>query len=182
MARQDEATQDKGCFMQTERAIPELSIDTQTIENMLAEAQIGDIVTYEAMSAAIGRDTQREARGNVTTARHRLHQSRQMVFGAVTNVGLKRLDDTGKIAAAQGHTRRGRSQYRRAIRTVSAVDNFDALPNDQKLRHSLIAAQSGVILSLTAPSRTRRLEAAIGENVQKAFKPKECLALMKGTI
>jgi hypothetical protein len=168
--------------MSKERSIPELSIDTQTIEKMLAEAAVGDIVTYEAMTKAIGRDTQHESRGNVATARHRLHQSRQMVFGAVTNVGLKRLDDAGKIAAAQGHTRRGRSQYRRAIRTVSAVDNFDALPNEQKLRHSLVAAQAGVILNLTTPARTRKLEAAIGENVQKAFKPKECFALMKGTI
>lgn len=168
--------------MRTERAIPELSIDTQTIENMLAAVQIGDIITYEAMSEAIGRDTQHEARGNVATARYRLHQSQQMVFGAVTNVGLKRLDDAGKIAVAQNHTRRGRSQYRRAIRTVAAVDNFDALPNDQKLQHSLVAAQAGVILQMTTPSRTRKLKAAIGDSVQKSFKPKECLALMKGTI
>lgn len=167
---------------QNSRAIPELSIDTQTIEKLLGGAAVGDIVTYSAMSAAIGRDVQTEARGNVTSARQRLHVGRQMVFGAVTNVGLKRLDDEGKIAAAQGHARRGRSQYRRSLKTVAAVDNFDALPNDQKLRHSLVAAQAGVILNLTAPARTRRLEEAIGDNVKKAFKPKETLELMKASI
>lgn len=164
------------------RSVPELSLDTQTLEKILSAAAIGDLVTYSALSAAIGRDVQREARGNLATARQRLHAGRQMVFGAVTNIGLKRLDDEGKIAAAQGHTRRGRSQYRRAIKTVAAVDNFDALTNDQKLQHSLVAATAGAVLHFTTPARARRLEAAIGENVQKTFKPKETLELMKASL
>lgn len=167
---------------QTPKAIPELSLDTQTVERLLSGVAIGEIMPYTTLTAAVGRDVQQEARGCLRTARIRLHRSRAMVFGAVTGIGLKRLDDQGKIAAAHGHARRGRRQYRMAVRTVAAVDDFAALPNDQKVQHSLIAAQAGAILQMTTTRRAKRLEASVADHLQKAFSPKESLALMKASI
>lgn len=165
-----------------QKAIQELSLDTQTLKRLLREAEIGQIVSYSEMSSAIGRDVPTEARGNLRTARRQLLREHNMVFGPVLGVGMKRLDDAGKIESAHGHARRGRSQYRMAVRTVAAVDDFDALPNDQKIRHSLVAAQAGAILQLSSPTLTRKLEAAVSMHTQKSFKPKESLELMKGSL
>lgn len=168
--------------MTNDRAIPELSLDTQTLETLLSSTAIGDVVTYAQMSAAIGRDVQTVGRGHLRTARVRLHRAQQMVFAAVPNVGVKRMDDIGKIEIATGHTRRGRTQYKMAVRTVAAVDNFDALPNDQKIKHSMVAAQAGAILHMTSAVRSKKLAAAIGEHAQKSFKPRESLELMKASL
>jgi hypothetical protein len=118
------------------RAIPELSIDTQTLERLLASAGIGDIVPYADLSTAIGRDVQADARGCLNTARKRLHKHSRVVFGVVTNVGIKRLNDEGKVGAAGAHIQRGRRQFIRARAAAVAVDDFDALPNEAKVEHN----------------------------------------------
>jgi hypothetical protein len=41
---------------QKKRAIPELSIDTQTLERLLRTVSVGEIIAYRSLSAAIGRD------------------------------------------------------------------------------------------------------------------------------
>jgi len=163
------------------RAIPELSIDTQTIERLLRSTAIGEIVTFAQISTAIKRDVQREARGNLRTARHRLRKYDHMVFGAVTNVGVKRLTDEGKIAAARGHVNRGRNQFRQARTTATAVDDFGKLPNHLKLEHNVIVAQAGALLHMTSTKSTKTLEGKIGDET-KAFKPKESLELMKSSL
>lgn len=163
------------------KSIPELSIDTQTLERILEATSIGDVVTFQVLSEAIGRDVQLQARGNLRSARLRLLRHHHMVFGAITNVGLKRLNDEGKIGAAHGHVKRGRNQFRRARQTATAVDNFSALPNHLKVEHNVIVAQSGALLHMTSAKATRTLEGKIGEP-EKAFKPKESLELMKSTL
>lgn len=165
----------------TQKAIPELSVDTQVLERMLKATAIGDIVTFGAMTEAIKRDVQKEARGNLRTARHRLRKTDHMVFGAVTNVGVKRLNDEGKIAAARGHVHRGRNQFKQARTTAAAVDDFGKLPNHLKVEHNVIVAQAGALLHMTSTKSTKTLEGKIGDGT-KSFKPKESLELMKANL
>lgn len=163
------------------KSLPELSLDTQTIERLLDAMAIGDIITFAVLSSAIGRDVQHQARGNLRTARQRLLRQQHKVFGAVLGVGLKRLDDEGKVAAAGVHVRRGRNQFRRARQTATAVDDFAALPNDVKVRHNVIVAQSGALLHMTNPKATRALEGKIDQPAS-SLKPKDTLELMKATL
>lgn len=164
------------------RAIPELSIDTQVLERLFSAAATGEVVTFAMMTAAIGRDAQRFARGNIRTARLRLRKHHHMLFGSVVNVGLKRLDDAGKIGAARSHASRGRNQYRQARTSAASVDDFSKLPNHLKVEHNVIVAQSGALLHMTSAKSTRALEAKIGDGAQKFFKPKESLELMKANL
>lgn len=165
----------------TQKAIPELGIDTQTLERALLALQIGEVISYADLSASIGRDVQREAHGNLATARKRLLRSHRMVFGAVINIGIKRLSDEGKIAAAHGHLKRGRTQFKMVRASVASVDDFSALPNRLKIEHNVMAAQAGAILSMTSSKNTRKLEAAVGDG-QKTFKPSDSLELMKRSL
>lgn len=163
------------------KSIPELSLDTQTLQRILEQTKIGDTVPYETLSKAIGRDVQAAARGNLRSARRRLLKLNHMVFGAIPNVGVKRLTDEGKIAAAKGHFNRGRNQFRQARVTATSVDNFAGLPNALKVEHNIIVAQSGALLHMTASKPTRVLAEALGDT-RRQFTPKESLELMGATI
>ncbi len=158
------------------RAIPELSLDTQTLERVLMSAQIGDIVTYSTLTASIGRDVTATARGNLQSARRRLERER-IIFGAVVNVGLKRLDDMGKIAAGQSHIARSRNQARFAQTKTKSVDDFDALPNHLKVTHNVTLALAGALRSMTAPRKIKKLGEAI-THPTASFSTRESLKLM----
>lgn len=162
-------------------SIPELSIDTQTLESELQKLAIGDHITYEALSKAINRDVQHHGRQVLTSARRRLQRHHRIIFGVIVNVGLKRLNDEGKIASARGHVSRGRNQFKMARQQALSVDTFDALPNHAKLEHHLVLAQATTLLHMTAPAATKKLTASVKE-AQKQLTAKESLELMKGAL
>lgn len=143
------------------RAIPELSVDTQTIERLLLAVAVGDTITYVELTAAIGRDVQHAARHVLTSARRRVLGSARAVFEPVVDIGLKRLDDVGKIGAGRWHLSRARRQAQYAARKASAVDNFEALPNAQKIEHNVVLAQAGVMRHFTSAKSTNKLATAM---------------------
>lgn len=165
------------------RSIPELSLDTQTMERMLREVPVGGILTYATLSAAIGRDVQHEARHTTRTARQRLLRSDRMLFEPVTNIGLKRLDDAGKVATGRAHLRRSRTQARLAQAKTSAVDDFAALPNHLKVEHNLVLAQAGILRHVTSGATTRKLEKAVNStNTDRVLPLRQCLDAVRETL
>jgi hypothetical protein len=164
----------------SKRSIPELSIDTQTIERLLITSAIGEVISYDAMTSAIGRDV-RDARHLIASACRRLLREQHMVFAAVVNVGLKRLDDAGKIGAGQWHLQRVRRQAKFAVDKTTAVEDFDALPNALKVEHNVVLAQAGVLKHFTSRKTAKR----IGEGVNaptKRLSLQDSLAAMKPVI
>jgi len=69
------------------RSIPEMSVDTRLLIERLSRVEIGDFVSYKELSEVIGRDVQGAARGNLTTARHRLEVDDAIQFGPVVGKG-----------------------------------------------------------------------------------------------
>jgi hypothetical protein len=159
------------------RAIPEVSIDTQILERALLLVGVGDVVTYAQLSGVISRDVQEEARHHLASARRRVLRGHRMVFEPVMNVGLKRLDDAGKIAAGRWHIKRSRNQAKFAQVKVSAVDDFDALPNNLKVEHNMSLAQTGALLHMTSPRSVEKLKGSF-ETTKKELSLKACLAAM----
>lgn len=167
--------------MNTSRTIPELGIDTQTIERLLIAAEIGAIVTYTTLSAAIGRDVQRDARHITLTARRRLLRSDHMVFEPVIDVGLKRLDDIGIVGLGPSIVGRLRRMSKRGAEKLTAVRDFDALPNAAKVDHNVRLAQLGAIGHLSGARATRQLVGRV-EATQRAIPLRECLSAMKAIL
>jgi hypothetical protein len=163
------------------RAISELSIDTQTLERLLTTVPIGQTISYDALSASIGRNVQHDARGNLRTARKRLLRLERMLFGSVVNEGLKRLDDKGKVSDASLHIRRSHTQAKLAVASATSVDNFAALPNDVRITHNIVLAQAGVIKSMTSGRTRKRLETSLSETKPR-LSLRESLDLMKPAI
>jgi len=146
------------------RAIPELSIDTQTVERLLAEAAVGEVVAYSTLSASVGRDVQNGARHILKSAQTRLLRDREMVFAPVWGQGMKRLDDAGIVGTGVSTLRRVHNLARRGGRTLAAVHDFEALPNDQKVKFNLMAAQLGMLTYVTSGRIAKKLEAAAGKS------------------
>ena len=161
----------------THRAIPEVSIDTQMLESALLIVGVGDVVSYGQLTDVIGRDVQTEARHHLASARRRVLRSHRMVFEPVLNVGLKRLDDAGKIAAGRWHIKRSRNQARYAQTKATAIDNFDALPNELKVEHNVIVAQAGVLRHMTSSRSVEKLKGSF-QTTQKELSLKACLSAM----
>jgi hypothetical protein len=163
------------------RAVPELSVDTQTIERLLWEIPVGETVSYARLSEAIGRDVQHAARHILTSACDRVLREKQMVFAPVVGVGMKRLDDVGIVSTGSSTIQRIFNLSRRGLRRLAAVANFDALPNEQKVKHNLTMGQLGMLAHATKGATVKKLEQRAG-NSTAPLPTAKFLEAMKETL
>lgn len=176
------ARQDEGIFlMNTTKAIPELSVDTQTIERILLAADVGTVIEYTVLSAAIGRNVQTDARHIMESARRRVLKSHRMVFEPVIDVGLKRLDDAGIVSLGPAYTGRIHNMARRGAQKLTAVQHFDELPNELKLEHNVRLAQLGAVRHMSGSRAAKNLSGRIKETVRD-LPLRQCLDAMKEII
>lgn len=162
----------------TEQTIPEVSIDTLALEQLLLTVAISDVIGYDRLSAAIGRDVQADARHLLRTARERVRRSQQMVFEPIVNVGLKRLDDVGIVGLGGVYRGRIRRLARRGTRKLVCVGDFAALPNELKVEHNVSMAQLGAVAHFTGESTTKKIAGGM-EASHKSLPLRECLDAMK---
>lgn len=150
---------------QNTQTITELSVDTQAIERLLLTAGVNDIVTYAALTAAIGRDVQGNARSNLIAAVRRVLRDHDIVFDAVHNVGVKRLDDAAIVGLGHRYTRKIGRMARRARRKLSKVQDFAALPNALRVEHNLRYAMLSVVGYFAGEKQAKRLAGRIQETM-----------------
>lgn len=149
------------------RTIPQLSIDTKTIQDRLAKCAVGDTVSYEELTALVGRDVQQQARGNLMSAMRRLVPDGK-VFATIRGEGVKRLSDVEIVGVGPATMNRMRRAANRARAKLAQVDDFEALPRDAKITHNLSMSVLGVLHHMTKASTVRQLEARI-DQAQKAL-------------
>lgn len=140
--------------------IHEKSADTKILESLLAEAKIGDMVTYEAMSKAIGRDVREHALSSLRTARRGLEKEKRIVFGVEKNVGLKRLQDSEIVATAEASRKHLQRTAKRSLTRLAAVE-FEKLNEDDRRRHVTYSAQMGAVAMFAAKSSTNKIESKV---------------------
>lgn len=120
----------------SKRSIPELSIDTQTLERHLATIEVGGSVSYDDLSKLIGRSVRNGNSHLLASARHRLQRDQSMVFEPVRGEGLKRLDDIGIANSGESARMKMHNLARRTRQRLTCVKDFDALPNEAKVKHN----------------------------------------------
>jgi len=140
----------------------EKSVDTKVLEQVLAEANVGQMVTYEELSKAIGRDVRQFALPSLRSARHGLLKSKNMVFGVEAGVGYRRLDDSQIVDSTVSDRAKMKRAANRSIKKLSVV-NFDALPPEKKRQHTVASAQMGAIAMFSGKSATKKIETAVNE-------------------
>jgi len=148
------------------------SIDTESIYNFL-KAQAEDEISYKApisydeISAQIGRDVRASARGNLNTARKRLLAEHGIVFRTVHNVGLLRMKNEEIAAEGTSHIQRVHRASRRAMKQLACVDLAE-LDGDKKQTYLLHTSALGAIHQVTD---RRRLESAKNKRTLEAKLP-----------
>jgi hypothetical protein len=155
----------------------EKSLDTTALETLLRDAKVGELIPYTRLSKAIGRDVRiQPGYGALSTARKSL-LTEQIRFATMRGDGLQRMTD--KEVALSGPAE-VRGVHRRAavgLKRVAAVQDFDGLPNDAKVKHNVSAAQLGVLAHVSDSRRAARIQNQVQSS--EAWKPtREAIGLL----
>lgn len=145
--------------MNDQKTIFELSADTRFIHQRLSKAAVGDVVEYEELTKLIGRDIRGAARHSLQSA-IRLCQKDGREFGAVMNVGIKRLSPEEIVVAAEDQIARSRNAAKRGMRRLANAD-FAKLSADDQLRHNATASVLGVLSLFGKQKSVEKVRAAV---------------------
>lgn len=140
--------------------LPEMSVDARTLMERLSRVDVGDLVTYDELSALIGRNVTQDARHLLRSARARLEKEEHVVFAPVIAVGVRRLDDVGVVATGEQALSHVRRTSHRAARRQSFVD-LGKLDESQKKKALLYQSMFGMIAHMTRARTVRAVEAKI---------------------
>lgn len=143
------------------RPIAELSLETQVIVERLGKAAVGDLVTYQELRDLTGLDVQHDGRGVMESARRICQRDSRMVFGAVMNEGLKRLDDQGIVGTGGVTLKRIGRAARRGVRTLGCVKDFDALPESARVEHNMSVSVLGALGQMTKRNKLEQVRLAV---------------------
>lgn len=138
----------------------EKSADAKVLENVLSEAEVGQTLTYEALSSAIGRDVRQHALASLRTARQGVLKSKGMVFGVERGVGLTRLNDQGILKSMESDRLRLQRGAKRSLRKLTVVD-FDALSEGDKRKHIVASAQMGAVAMFSHKNASKKIESNV---------------------
>ena len=159
VARQVRAGRDESRLGNSRQGIMEFekSVDTKVLENVLGEAQVGQTITYEAMSQAIGRDVREHSQASLSTARRGVLKTKGFVFGVERNVGLTRLSDAEIVNSSENDRKRVQRAAKRSLVKLTKV-RFETLPEEQKRMHVTYSAQLGAIAMFSSKQASNKIE------------------------
>lgn len=155
----------------------EKSADTRVLEHVLSQVEIGETVTYDTLSKAIGRDVREFGCGSLQSARRALLRDKGVVFGVETNVGLVRLSDAGIVDSTESDRQRIK---RAATRTISklAVVKFDELDKERQRQHVVASAQMGALAMFAGKNAAKRIAAKV-DGTKQVIAIGETLSMFK---
>jgi hypothetical protein len=133
------------------------SSDVRRLCKRLAEAQVGDVLTYKELSALIARDIQTEARGALMSARRITQRERGIVFGTIMNEGLKRLSDIEIVQTGAQAVVRIRHASRRGAERIG-VAAPEKLPIEARVQMNTYLTVLAAMHSLSQEKRLKKLE------------------------
>lgn len=153
-----------------------IGVDAQELYKWLCTAKVGELLLYSDLSALIGRDVQKDGYQALDSARRMAQKEDRIVFGVERNVGLRRLDDVGIVATGADGLARTRRMARKNAAVLACTENFDALPNDAKIKHNAAMSIYGAISQALAPKAIARAEKVVAET-GRALPGEELLGL-----
>jgi len=140
----------------------ELSVDTQAIVKMLQAAKIGETIEYPAMNTTLGRNVQREARGNLSSSRRILLNDESKVFGTVSGIGVRLLGNHEISSLGTGAIRHIGNTARRTSRKMLCAE-YDKLDNGDRVTMNAQLSVLGALSQATKPKTMKAVEAKVSE-------------------
>lgn len=139
------------------------SNDARVIEDLLATTKVGDLITYESLDKALGRDCREFCRGALQGARRRLLRERGFVFDVLMDVGLKRLADGEVVQAASRDGLKIRKASRRASEKLATVDR-NAISDKERLSLDIQQARFAVLEMVASPKGAKAIESQVTQS------------------
>lgn len=149
---------------QTKKSIQEMSIDTRLILQRLEKARVDETITYAELDGLIGRDVRKVAAHCLQSAL-RAAMRREIVFGTVWGVGLKRLGDGELAGVGEVARQKIRRTAKRAIKKMLLVQDFDSLSNEEKVRHNASLSMLGAVAHIASTGQAKTLERRVSSTM-----------------
>ncbi len=159
------------------RTIPEVSIETRLLYQRLVRAEIGEVINYKELTEIIGRPAQEGGRGVLSSARRMAIRENKVKFGTITNVGLKRLNDSEIVAGTEHRLRHIGRTARRGLKDLACATG--ELSHEDVVKHNTGATLLAMLLETTRPHKIKRLEGAVA-TAQDQLPLAKTLEAMKG--
>lgn len=153
------------------------SVQTNALIDVLRAASVGAVVSYAALSEAIGED--------VTDCRHYLYtavnvlQGEGIAFGTVRGEGVKRLVSEEIHAIGDHALAHIKRHSRRARKRMGVVSNMNDVPNDVRIKVNATASMLGVIENFSSNKSRKVVEAEVVKT-QGPIPPMKLLEALKG--
>jgi hypothetical protein len=155
------------------------SIVTAKLIEMLETGKVGDVLTDEAMSAAVGVDCSVQGKGypSLMSAirwcirNHSIHWQR--IHGSHS---IKCAASSETLTAVEGNIRQVKKRMGRTLK-LSACVKVDDLPGEEKTKFLAMVAQVGTLAQFASGSTTKAL---VARHITAAFDPAKTLQLMGG--
>lgn len=160
------------------QTIQERSIYTQQIYKRLIATKPGDFISYDELTKLIGINVQTEGYGYRASATRIALVEDKMVFGVIPNDGIKRLNDNEIAKLGDSSIRKIRKESKNGIRKVTAVQDFDALTPESKMKHNSTLSVLAAFQHFTKPRNILKIESVVAEN-QKQINFDETLSIFK---
>jgi hypothetical protein len=156
------------------------SLETRLLYERLRKMVVGETVTYRELTGIIGQDTQRGGRSALRSARHIAQRDNQIVLDAIQNVGLRRLSDRETVATAGQALNKVRRTAQRGIDRLTAVSDFDALPDADKAQHNASISALAVVKLMAKPKSVDRIAGAVNTTNTGQLPVARTLELFRG--
>ena len=118
------------------------------------------MVSYEELTALVGRDIRNGAYSNLGTARRFVQREHQIVFDVVPNVGLRRMTDEEIVGSADRDLRHMSKTTRKTAHRLTCV-KFAELPREQQVEHNAKLSVLGVMGMMARPASVQTVQKAI---------------------
>jgi len=158
------------------KTIGEMSVDARLLLQELTKASIGQTVTYEQLQEVIGRDVRRGGGYAALAAARRAALRERIVFGTISKVGIKRLDDAEITRTVSGSVHKISRRVRSTIRLQDCA-NYEKLSKQQQASYNTNLSQLSVIGHIASAPTTKKLEskiAQLGKSLPLAKMLEEC--------
>lgn len=138
------------------------SNDRVELARLLATLEVGDEITYDTLSQAIGRDVQNDGRSVLERARYTLERDQRRVFGVMLGLGLRRLNDREIVATSDRVRAHIRRSARKGARTVLCAE-YEALPREDQTKHNVALSIFGLLEQMTGDKAYKRIQTGVKE-------------------
>lgn len=142
--------------------LPISAESTKVRDFMRNKINEGEVATMAMLSGVAGRDLSKKL--NIIYGAIRALEKEGIVFYKVRRVGWKRvaLDTPEIIDGETGVTKQVNRKIRRSLKRLAAV-KFDALNNEDRIRHSVVSSQIGTLAMFSgSAARDKVMAATIG--------------------